>query len=265
MSAAQPPPPYALPPGYAPHPQSPYWQYRPPGDQRPGSPGRTVLLWFGLVLLLVLAIGAAVVWLLQPGPVQAECPDPLEACGAPPARPEPDVGREPDVDPDAAPALRLGETWQSDDLGFSLDYDPDWWEVVGEGDRSLELVIPARAGPVTFLIEGASSAEQSPESMLAEQVDALDGLVLGLTPEDDTDQQLLGQPIVGYRDGVGGLYGGTLDSPQGPSMDVAVAVLAASDGEISLLVTVVSPEEIREPAFVMADSLLNTLRWPSDE
>ena len=213
----------------------------------------------------MLVIGAALAWVLQPGPVEAACPVPSEACGAPPVRPEPDVGQPPDVDRDAAPALRLGETWESEDLGFSLDYDPEWWQVAGEGDRSLGLVIPAREGEVTFIIEGASAAEQSPESMLAAQVDALEELVLGLTPEDDTDRLLLGQPIVGYRDGVGGLYGGTLDSPQGPSMDVAVAVLAASDGEISLVVTVVSPEEIREPAFLMADSLLNTLRWPSED
>ena len=241
------------PPGYVQYPRSPHWQYVPPGNQRAAASGRSVLVWFGLVLLAAVVVGGLIVWLLQPGPVQPECPDPSEACGVPPVRPE------------GAPALRVGTTWESEDLDFSFDYDPDWWEVQEEGNRSALLVIPTSEGDVAFLIEGASAADESPEAMLAAMVEQLEDRVLGLEAEDDTDRQLLGEPIVGYRDGVGGLYRGTLDTPQGPSVDVAIAVLAASDGEATIVVTVVSPEDIREGAFQLADSLLNTLRWPAEE
>lgn len=243
----------APPAGYAVHPPYPQWQYLPPGDRPPARSGGGILLWFGAALLLAVAIGALVVWLLRPGPVEPQCPDAGEACAAPPVRPE------------GAPALRLGTTWVSEDLGFAFDYDPEWWELEDEGDRSAALVIATTAGDVVFLIEGASAADNAPEAMLAEQVDDLEDRILGLTAEEDADRQLLGEPIVGYRDGVGGLYRGTLDTPQGPSTDVSVAVLAATDGEVSLVVTVVTPDEIREPAFQLADSLLNTLRWPAEE
>ncbi|MFN2483674.1 MAG: hypothetical protein ABR509_01885 [Candidatus Limnocylindria bacterium] len=257
MTAVQPPasPPSAIgppPPGYTVYPQSSNWQYEAPGNRRSGMSARRVILIFAAVLIIILAIGTLLVFVLQPKPVEPQCPDPEQACGIPP-RPPSDV-----------PALVAGDIWSSDDLAFGFEYDGELWEIAAEDTRSVELVIPTRSGDVTFALDGASAADAAPDALMNDRVDALSERILGLTPETDAELQPLGEPIVGYIDGVGGVYRGTLDTPQGPGADLAVAVLAASDGEISIVVTVITPEDLRDAAFSIGDSILNTLRWPSE-
>ena len=53
-----------------------------------------------------------------------------------------------------------------------------------------------------------------------------EGRLLGYTTDDDAARTLLGRPILGHRTGVGGLFGGALDSSQGPSVDFSVASVA---------------------------------------
>ena len=52
---------------------------------------------------------------------------------------------------------------------------------------------------------------------------------------------LLGEPILGYRDGVGGLFSGTLDTSQGPTLDITVAVVAATDDTITVAAVLITP------------------------
>ncbi|MDQ3880493.1 MAG: hypothetical protein M3295_05430 [Chloroflexota bacterium] len=242
----------APPPGYVAYGPSRQWQYRAPGDRKSGlSAGRLILI-FVVVLVVILAVGAVLVFLLQPKPVAPECPDPSQACGIPPQPPS------------DLPALVTGTTWSSGDLGFAFEYDGELWTVNKEDGRSVELLVRTQSGAVTFGIQGASAAEANPQSLLDAAIGSLDERVLGLTAEADADRQPLGNPIVGYVDGVGGVYRGTLDSPQGPGSEVSVAVLAASDGQVSLVVTIVTPDELRDAAFSIGDSMMNTLRWPSE-
>jgi hypothetical protein len=44
---------------------------------------------------------------------------------------------------------------------------------------------------------------------------------------------------------------------------VDVVVLAAADATISLRVTVIALDSVREPAFAAADSLINAIQWPT--
>ena len=76
---------------------------------------------------------------------------------------------------------------------------------------------------------------------------------------------VLGRPILGHRTGVGGLFGGALDSSQGPSVDFSVASVAATDDVITVVATVLGPVEVREAALSLADSVINSFTWPADE
>ena len=238
------------PPGYVQYPGSPHWQYQPPGNQHSGLSAGKLILFFVVPFLIVLVIGGVVVFLLQRPPEEPICPDPTQACGIPPQPPS-----------DAAP-FRGGETWTSETLGFSFDYDPEFWQIAEEGADHVVLAIPTRAGEVAFIVLGVSAADASAESLLSERVAFLEERIVGFTEETSEDRMLLGEPIIGYVDGVGGAYTGTLNTPQGPGVEVAAAVIAATSGEYSIAVVVVTPEEVRVPAFHMADSMLNTVRWP---
>ena len=89
--------------------------------------------------------------------------------------------------------------------------------------------------------------------------------LLGYTTDDDKARTLLGRPILGHRTGVGGLFGGALDSSQGPSADFSVASVSATDGVITMVATVLAPVEVREAGLSIADSVINSFTWPADE
>ena len=71
-------------------------------------------------------------------------------------------------------------------------------------------------------------------------------------------------PGVGYRRGVGRVLIGVTDTPQGPSTPVVGVVMAAGDGTANVVVSVVTDRAVRKQAFEVVDSLMNTLRFPSE-
>jgi hypothetical protein len=161
---------------------------------------------------------------------------------------------------DSAP-LRTGATWTSRDLGFGLEYNDRVWEIQEEtGSR---LVLAAGNGAVLLSVEGFQASGASPKALIQQKIRTLGDAVLGLTEEADPSRQLPGRPIVGHRQGLGALMNGTLDSPQGPSTNVDVVILAATDSSISLRVTLLADDDLRDPAFAAADSILNSIEWPA--
>ena len=101
--------------------------------------------------------------------------------------------------------------------------------------------------------------------MFEEEQARLADVILGFTPEPDPFLALPGLPNVGYRLGSGGAFAGTINSPQGPQVNVSVAILTAGDERMTVLVSLVTTSQLRAPAFSVVDSTLNTFRWNDPE
>jgi hypothetical protein len=75
---------------------------------------------------------------------------------------------------------------------------------------------------------------------------------------------------VGYRDGVGGAYCGTVTTPQGEGDRLDVIVMAATDGHVTAVQSIVTEDchKVDGPAtsedLKLAESVLNTVRWPGE-
>jgi hypothetical protein len=160
----------------------------------------------------------------------------------------------------SAAALRTGQVWTSQTLGFSFEYDDRLWTVDRQNATSAEL--SAGGGALVVLVEGFSASKQQPKELVQSGVAGLKDVVLGLTEETDPSRLLPGTPAIGYRDGEASVLNGTLNGPQGPSNDVSVVVLAATQAQVSLRVTIVANDATRTQAFQVADSLLNHIEWP---
>ena len=163
--------------------------------------------------------------------------------------------------PSNAGPLTIGQTWTSRTLGFQLEYDPGW-TVEDESDTSL--VLSAGNGAVVIEISGFPAAKSSSKALVQSQIKALGDRVLGLAPETDPSRELPGQPIVGHRQGTGVILNGTLNSPQGPTDNVDVVILAAADPNVAIRFTVIAVDDVRERAFSVADTVNNSIVWPSE-
>ena len=224
-----------------------------------GSAGGRVNRWvllgiFSGILGAVLVVAAIVFTAAEPEPPAPPCEGP--AC-RPPTPPGPD-------DP-LAPALVGGELVESDELGYRLDVDTSLWEFRKPSQRDVELRISVEDFRVAVSLEGTPvpTPQEDLQALVDQKVDELAGDVLGLAADTADEVQIL-LPAVGYRSGAGGKFAGTADTPQGPGSPVSVIVMAASDGEITVVMTVVSDEVVKDDAFSVIDTLMNTFRFPSE-
>ena len=63
---------------------------------------------------------------------------------------------------------------------------------------------------------------------------------------------------------MGGLFGGTFQTPQGAGIPVTAVVTAASDGKATVAMTVLTPENNRQAVFALVDAVMNTFRFPTE-
>ncbi len=161
-------------------------------------------------------------------------------------------------------------------LGFALEYDPEIWSVASQ-DAGF-LVLSALGGNVALIFEGTTADRLTPQQLLDGRSRLMADRLLGFTDDTDPARRLLGDPILGYRDAMARLAGGTIDSGQGPTVDMTVATVVGTDGTIVVAATVVTPVEltiqrgdeqvtlpIREAGLGFADSVVNSFTWPADE
>ncbi len=219
------------------------------GKGRATGPNALVLGLYAAALVLTIAIASGVIVAVRPGPPKPtcrrgfQCPHALAA-----ARP-----------------LLTGRLWRSRELGYRFEFRPSLWNLRAQTARSA--ILDFRRGlDLEVRLVGAPASERSPLQMLADLKHDIDTRsdVLGLHTDPSLRHTLLG-PSVGYLDGIGGAYAGTLDTPQGPGGRVFVDLMAATDGRITIGVEAITAEDesYRPDAFYEADGLLNTLRWPS--
>jgi hypothetical protein len=250
---------------------------------------RIVLLFVG-VLVLVAIVAAAFVSLTAPEPPVAPCtagvpcaPKPTlgpvssPVAGAtarplttpaPGGSPVPGSSLAPVGTPTGdSPPVLSGTLYKDDSLGFSFEYDPDYFSV-------------GRTGPGTVVLEGdnidavvwvdAMAADTAPAKLLESKLSDVDGIVIARETDTDTYDAVLG-PSIGYVPGQGGVWAATLVSNDGtPIEPVGVTVVAATDGRITVAVTVIvgspdhllSPDDTRQHGVrSLVDDILKTFNW----
>ncbi|MET0772381.1 MAG: hypothetical protein ABWZ82_04795, partial [Candidatus Limnocylindrales bacterium] len=166
--------------------------------------------------------------------------------------------------------------YRDEALGFALEYDPTIW-TPGTTEPGL-LILTALGGNVVLVFEGARADQIDQQRLLDLRASAMADRLLGFTDDTEPARQLLGDPILGYRDAISKLAGGTLDTGQGPALDMTFASVVGTDGTIVVGATLLTPVEltiqrgdeeltlpVREAGLQLADSVLNSFTWPADE
>ena len=165
-----------------------------------------------------------------------------------------------ECDPVTAPALLNGTLFEGD-LGWQVQFSPTYWKMTDQDADALQL--QEAGGHSLWMTIEAVSGDKDPQSILDQKTDALGDTILGMKETTDKDVAIT-NPGVGDRHGPGHVYTGTVDSPQGPSTPVLVAVMAATDGNVTAVVTVVVDTKNFAYAAQTADSVLNTFLYPSE-
>lgn len=236
---------------------------------------RAVLALFAVALLGAVLIAAAYAATQGQKRDLPPCPDPTLPCAGVSLAQGPSSLATFDQDTVRHPfADRV--PYRDEALGFSLEYDPTIWSVASQ-DAGF-LVLSALGGNVALIFEGTTADRLTPQQLLDGRSSLMADRLLGFTEDTDPARQLLGDPILGYRDAVARLSGGTVDSGQGPTIDMTVATVVGTDGGIVVAATVVTPVEltiqrgdeqvtlpIREAGLQFADSVVNSFTWPADE
>lgn len=225
---------------------------------------RALLTLFAVIMLGAVAIAAASAYATTQGRDKPDCPDKTLPCSgvavaAWPLATDAAVADQAQASPPFADRTK----YHDDTLGFGLEYDPTIW-TVSQQDAGF-LILSAGNGAVALIIEGGPAGQFDPQKIFDARQGLLKDRLLAYTTDDEAARALLGNPILGYRQGVGGLFGGTLDTSQGPSTDFSVASVAATDGTITMVATVITPVEVREAGLSIADSVINSFTWPADE
>lgn len=177
-----------------------------------------VLAVIGLVIVAL----AAIILLL------ANEPDPAEA----PCKPH-----VPCVLSRSPGAQELGTLWSSRDLGYSFEY-PKYLSVSSEDGKSVQLGARTTSGfEVQIWVTGARAGASSVEELVTTRRNALEQRVLGLSADDGSADRVVA-PSLGFIRGTGGAYNGTLDSASGPSTPANVVILAAGDGKINVVFSI---------------------------
>jgi hypothetical protein len=225
------------------------------GSASPRFAGQRLLLIFGCGLLALLIVAIVVGALLAPGPPEPVCPHGQQVCGKPPRPPK-------------LAARLVNETeLNSPQLGLRLEYPSELVQIVDRrADRVEFQLVPDRGDDLSLVLQSAPASSTSPSALVQSRLDELRNTVLGLASDKKPADAVLG-PEVGYRSGVGGVYAGTADSPTGISDRVRVVVMAASDGESTLAVSVATTsrsETRRHDLLYLANHILNSLRFSSN-
>jgi hypothetical protein len=208
------------------------------------------LLVYAAALATVAGIGALVAVLSAPAPRTPAC-QPGIPCGAPPV-----VAHALSAQIDAP--FTGYEIWRSTGLGYTLTYEPQYWKVEGQNADSLEL--QSADGVSTLVINGDTAAQATPSALMSAKVGVLRGDLLGMRTDTSADDQLLGSQI-GAIAGTGAVYKGTINTPQAPDMTVPIALMAASNGRVTILATVVSDPRNVSFIYQQADGIVSSIDW----
>ena len=209
-----------------------------------------IVLFAALGLVVVIGAASVLLAINDPGPAQPDC-RPDQPC----LPPSPSNG-----------AVALGRLWVSRDLAYSFQYPTDWLRVASEDGKSVHLEIPTDRWASEIWISGAPANESSTKELVEQRRDALAERVVGLEVDDDSPDRVVA-PSLGFVLGVGHAYRGTLDSASGPTKPASVAIMAAGNGKVNVVLSVLLAAEgldhdLVEGLRIAAGRLIvDTMRW----
>jgi ribosomal protein L32 len=216
------------------------------GAGRRGPPLR--LIAAVVAIAAVAGVAVAIVEIVRSGPRKPPCKL-GQQCGRPPI-----LGH--------VRVVFQGYTpWQSTALGYALRFDSARWRIGSQSPTDMSL--QADDGVSTISFHGAPTAQASPRRLIDESVASLQGQTLGLVPDSDRSDTLLGSGV-GLRPGAGNVYQATTSTPQGPGTPIAIAIMAATDGRVTIAVTVTAPAnnpDQKQRIFGRADDIVNSVQW----
>lgn len=210
---------------------------------------RRFILYGGTVAASV-GIGFLIAVLAAPGSPKPRCKTHLQ-CGAPPLAPQASL-----------PTFAGYTPWVSSALGYSLRFLSNQWQVSQQNSDAVELQSPD--GSSLVIVQGEPASQDSPAALLNNQLSSLKGELLGLSTDSAPADQVLGTQV-GLRPGPGAAYTATVSSPQGPQEPVDLALMAASDGHITIVVTAIAPSDNldqKASAYQGADDIIDSIQWP---
>ena len=215
-------------------------------------------------------VAAGYAWVVTQGQDQPQCPNPDLPCvkhdlGLPSAaslRSGGVLAAVSDAAIPSGPPFADLTTYTDSSLGFSFQYG-DPWSVDQQGDGIV--LLTAANGNVALIIEGVTNDVADAQQILDFRHGKLDQALFAMATDDKPAHRLLGNPILGHKVGIAGLFGASFDTAQGPSADATIASVGASDGTISVVATLISPTQGRGLTMGWADQVIDTFTWPSDE
>ena len=225
-------------------------EYRPSGYS--GTRLKRWMIVLSAVIGIAVVIGAAsvLVAINEPGPAQPDC-RPDQPC----LPPSPSNG-----------AVTLGRLWVSRDLAYSFQYPTDWLRVVSEDGTSVHLTIPTDRWESEIWISGAPANESSTRQLVQDRKNALAERVVGLVVDDSSPNRIVA-PSLGFVAGVGTAYRGTLDSASGPTKPASVAIVAAGNGKVNVVMSVLVAADgldhdlVESLRIAAARLIVDTMRW----
>jgi hypothetical protein len=200
----------------------------------------------------------------SPTPRASVAPTPVPATLPPGATPTPFVPAPTPVS--NSPIVLSGEVWQSATLNYSFEYIPDYWQLTDQTDDT------AIFSSVNFDAQAvihAVPATTTPAELIARDLAQVDTFMISRVKDTDDYDALLG-PSIGYVNGEGDVYSGTLLGNDGnPVAPGGVTILAATDGRLTVSVVIIvgSPDAHvgsgthQHAARSSADDFLKTFDW----
>lgn len=167
--------------------------------------------------------------------------------------------------PDVGPRLFSPTAYTSSSFGYRVEYDSSEVSVVNQDATGVELAVPSqKENAVVFTADRGADANGS-----------LEQAVSNLNTDVLQDLQAIG-PVpgaeIGLVVGVGEAYRATFVPPDGGrSYPVAVVVMAASQGDLTITAVAVGQQELSSidlapfglPAGGLLDSIVTDTVWPS--
>jgi hypothetical protein len=234
---------------------------------------------FAVALGIILVGAALVATAAKPPEPPPDC-KPGQACGGPPpVNPAPSASATTIPGPTASASIspgpsadrvgiRAGVPWKSTELGYEFEYDDSLWVIEHQDGRSAEFRLNASID-ASLVVQAVPAIEAGAEALAKRRLAEIASSVPDLAPDDRGRYAILG-PAIGYVDGVGGSFAGSVTSPQGATTPIGLSLIAASDGHTSVVITLIVADPdvpvgdewaqrvVRESA---AELIVKTFRW----